>query len=77
MSAHRAALLEERLQLLELEAEAQRVALFATLATLEERRVLAWGSSLATLAARLLAIPRIRWLLLASLLARLRPGRRR
>ena len=73
MTLHRAALIAERLRLLEIEAEVQRASLVATLATFEDRRTLVWGTSLATMIGRLLAIPRIRWLVVATLLARLKP----
>ncbi|MFO7275414.1 MAG: hypothetical protein DIU56_000155 [Pseudomonadota bacterium] len=67
----------QRRRLLEIEAEMQRIALAATFAAWEERRVTAWAATLGTLALQLLAIPRIRWLLLASVLAKLKPRSRR
>jgi hypothetical protein len=64
--------LEQRLRLLEAEAGVQRAGLAATLASLEKRRALAWGGKAATLGFRLLATPRVRWLIAANVLARLK-----
>lgn len=68
--------LEERARLLELEADLQRAALAATFAQLQERRLLAIGSTLATWGWRLFAMPKIRWLVAATVLNKLR-GRHR
>jgi hypothetical protein len=69
----------ERIRLLELEAMLQRNELAATFAKWEKRKALAWGSTLASSLAgwgfKLFAQPRIRWLIVSSLFARLR-GRR-
>lgn len=66
----------QRRRLLEIEAEMQRIALAATFAAWEERRTVAWATTLGALALQLLAIPRIRWLVLASVLAKLKPRSR-
>ena len=63
---------ERRLLLLEAEAGVQRAALAATFASLEKRRALEWGGKAATWAYRLLATPRVRWLVAASVLSRLK-----
>jgi hypothetical protein len=63
---------EQRLKLLEAEAGIQRAELIATLAGLEKRRALAWGGKVATWGYRLLSVPRVRWLIAASVLARLK-----
>lgn len=68
-------LARERLQLLEMEAALQRASLAATLAKLEKRRALAWGGQAASWGARLLATPRVRWLLAAGLFSRLKRKR--
>jgi hypothetical protein len=65
-------LAEERLQLLEMEAGLQRAQLAATFATWEKRRALAWGGKVATWGMRLLATPKVRWLIAANVLARLK-----
>lgn len=73
MNARQAeALALERLQLLEVEAAVQRAALAATFVELQERGALAWGGRLAGWGFKLLAIPRVRWLITASVLSRLR-----
>jgi hypothetical protein len=69
------ATLEERLQLLEMEAAVQRASIAAGVASLSERRTLVWGATAAQLGMRLLAIPRVRWLIFGSVLAKLRRGR--
>lgn len=76
MSADRARYIARRRELLELEAEVQRAALAATFARLEQRRALSWATGAGRTAMRVLAMPRVRWLLLAALLRRLRSGRR-
>jgi hypothetical protein len=63
---------QQRLRLLEAEAGVQRAALAATLAGLEKRRALAWGGKVATLGFRLLSAPRVRWMIAAGVLARLK-----
>lgn len=71
----RAALLERRERLLELEARVQRATLIATLTTWERRRPLAWGAALGTAGVGLLRVPRLRRLLTSSLLSRLKRKR--
>lgn len=61
----------ERVRLLEIEATLQRAALAATFAELEERRALAWGGTVARWGFRVLARPRVRWLIATNLLSRL------
>jgi hypothetical protein len=67
--------LEERLQLLEMEAAVQRASIAAAVASVTERRSLVWGATAARLGMRLLAVPRVRWLILGSVLAKLRRRR--
>ncbi|HUN28150.1 MAG TPA: hypothetical protein VMU67_17770 [Steroidobacteraceae bacterium] len=78
MTAPRAHHLARRLELLELEAEVQRVALAARLAQfeqLEQRRPLAWlAGNGYKLLRTIVSNPRLRWLLVAAVLRRL--GRR-
>ena len=69
--------LEERGRLLEIEADLQRAALAVTFAQLQERRMLAWGSTLATWGWRVFSMPKVRWLVAASVLNRLRSRYRR
>ncbi len=69
--------LARRQELLALEAEVQRAALAATFAQWESKRALAWAGTLGTMAMRAMAIPRIRWLIIASVLARLKGKRNR
>lgn len=66
----RGARLARRLQLLELEAGVQRAALVATLEHWSRHPGVAAGSVLGSLGARLLRVPRLRWLLLATFLGR-------
>jgi hypothetical protein len=68
--------LEERLQLLEMEAAVQRASLAASVSALAERRTLVWGAAAARVGVRLLAVPRVRWLIFGSVLAKLRRRRR-
>jgi hypothetical protein len=63
---------EQRLRLLEAEASIQRAELAATLAGLEQRRALAWGGKVATWGWRVLSTPRVRWLIAANVLSRLK-----
>ena len=72
-----AAVLEERERLLQIEAGLQRATLAATFAKWQERRLLAVGSTLASWSWRLLAVPRIRWLVAGSVLAKFRGRSRR
>jgi hypothetical protein len=65
----------ERLRLLEMEAMLQRTELAATFAKWESRKGLAWGTTAAAWGLKLVAKPRIRWLIVTTLLARMR-GRR-
>lgn len=69
----------ERIRLLEMEATLQRAALGVTFSNWEKRRALAWGSTLAQWGYRLFATasPRLRWMVAASLLSRLRRRRSR
>ena len=67
----------ERIRLLEMEASLQRAALAVTFAKWEQRRALAWGGTLARWGFRLLGSPRLRWMVAANLLARLRRRRSR
>jgi hypothetical protein len=73
--ADRATQLAQRRQLLELEAELQRATLAATFETWRKRRALAWGTAIGTAGVGLLRVPRLRWLLFASLAARLKKFR--
>jgi len=75
VSADRSRHIARRRELLELEAEVQRAALAATFARLEQRRALSWAAGAGRTALRVLAMPRVRWLLLAALLRRFRSGR--
>ena len=75
MSAERSRHIARRRELLELEAEVQRAALAATFARLEQRRALSWAAGACRTALRVFAMPRVRWLLLAAVLRRLRSGR--
>ena len=70
-------MLDERARLLEIEAGLQRAALTATFANWHQRRLLTVGSTIASWSWRLLAVPRVRWLVAASVLARLRGRRKR
>jgi hypothetical protein len=65
----------ERLRLLEMEALLQRTELAATCAKWESRRAMAWGATAAAWGMKLVAQPQLRWLIVTTLLARLR-GRR-
>jgi hypothetical protein len=68
VSARRAHEIARRLELLELEAELQRLTLAATIAQYEQMRLLSWASGAGRLIARVLAAaPRVRWLLVATL----------
>jgi len=68
VSAKRAQEIARRLELLELEAELQRLTLAATLAHYGQLRLLSWASTAGRLAARVLAAaPRMRWMLIAAL----------
>jgi hypothetical protein len=71
-----ARLLAERERLLEIEAQLQRTALAATFTKWQEHRLLAVGSTLASWSWRLLSVPRVRWLVAGSILARLRKRRK-
>ena len=68
MSASRARYLARRQELLELEAEVQRAALAATFARWEQRRALGWAAGAGRTLFKVLATPRVRWVLLAALL---------
>ena len=73
--ADRAAQLAQRRRLLELEANLQRATLAATFETWRKRRALAWGTALGAAGVGLLRVPRLRWLLFASVAARLKKHR--
>jgi hypothetical protein len=77
MSRAEAQQLELRAQLLELEAQLQRATLAATLAEWEQARARSWLLGAARVAGHALSTPRMRWLLFATLLRRLRRGRPR
>jgi len=76
VSADRERYIARRRELLELEAEVQRAAVAATFARLEQRHGLSWAAGAARTAVRVLTSPRVRWLVLAAVLRRLRSGRR-
>jgi hypothetical protein len=61
-----------RMELLELEAGVQRAALLATIAQWEQKRALSYATGVGSMAVKLLKIPRVRWMLLASLLTKLK-----
>ena len=61
-----------RAELLELEAQVQRATLAATLKQWEQKKVLAYATGVGTLAMTLLRVPKIRWLLVGSVLAKFR-----
>lgn len=68
MNARRAQEIARRQELLELEAEVQRLTLAATLSHYEHMRVLSWASNAARIGLRVFAAaPRMRWLLLMTL----------
>jgi uncharacterized coiled-coil protein SlyX len=67
--------IDDRLQLLEMEAAVQRASIAASFAALTERRSLVWGAAAARFGLRLLAVPRVRWLIFGSVLAKLRRKR--
>jgi len=78
MSDRQSTLLAERRQLLEIEAQIQRATLAASLATLEERRSLAWGATLASTALKAFGgAPRLKWIVAASILNKFRNRRRK
>lgn len=72
----RARRLEEQERLLAMEADLQRATLAATFRKWQDRKLLAVGSTVASWAWRLMAVPKVRWLVAATVLSRLR-GRRR
>jgi len=72
VSASRARHIARRQELLELEAEVQRAALAATFARLEQRRAISWAAAAGRTLLRVLTMPRVRWLLVAAVLRRLR-----
>jgi hypothetical protein len=76
VSAKDAQTIARRRELLELEAQLQRVTLAATLAEWEDRRSLAWLAGAGRIGLRLLATPRVRWFVLAAVLRRLRRKRK-
>ena len=76
-SRQHAAELARRRELLELQAHVQRVTLAATLAEWEKKRSLEGLGQLARLGVKVLSTPRMRWLMLATVLRRLRRKLRR
>lgn len=68
--------LDARERLLAMEADLQRAMLSTTLHRWQEHKLLTLGSTVASWGWRLLAVPKVRWLVAASVLSRLR-GRRR
>jgi hypothetical protein len=68
VSARRARYIARRQELLELEAEVQRAALAARFARWERRRALGWAVGAGRTVFRVLADPRLRWLVLAALM---------
>jgi hypothetical protein len=72
----RARRLEEQERLLAMEADLQRATLAATFRKWQDRKLLAVGSTVASWAWRLMGVPKVRWLVAATVLSRLR-GRRR
>ena len=68
--------LDDRERLLAMEADLQRATLGATLRRWQEHKLLTIGSTVASWGWRLLSVPKVRWLVAASVLSRLR-GRRR
>lgn len=68
--------LDERERLLAIEAGLQRATLAATFQKWQERKLLAAGATLASWGWKLLAVPKVRWLVAASILAKLRSRRR-
>ena len=77
MSDRQAQAIERRLQLLELEAQLQRATLAATFAEWQDRRSLVWLTGAGRIALRMFATPRVRWLVLTTILRRLRRKRER
>jgi len=63
--------LARRFELLELQAQLQRVTLAATFSKWEEQRSAFWLGALARLALGLWSTPRVRWVFLAALAQRL------
>jgi hypothetical protein len=76
MSSTAARALEERARLLEIEAHLQRATLAATIEKWQERRLLGLATSVASLGWRLMSVPKVRWLVAAGILSRLK-GRAR
>lgn len=68
--------LEARERLLAMEADLQRAMLSTTLRRWQEHKLLTIGSTVASWGWRLFSVPKVRWLVAASVLSRLR-GRRR
>ncbi len=68
----RAAIIAERLTVLEMEAAVQRTTLAATLAQWQERRTLTWVMEGAKVASSLLASPTVKWVATALLMRVLR-----
>jgi hypothetical protein len=68
----RAAVIAQRLQILEVEAAIQRTTVAATLADWQQRRVLAWVAEAAKLAGGMLSTPTAKWVLTALVLRLIR-----
>jgi len=62
----------QRRKLLELEAQIQRATLASTLRTWEHSRALSWAAGAGSMALRLFAAPKLKWMLAAGLLSKLR-----
>jgi hypothetical protein len=77
VSSTAARVLEERARLLEIEATLQRATLAATFEKWQERRLLGLAASAASLGWRLMSIPKVRWLVAAGVLSRLKGRSRR
>jgi hypothetical protein len=71
MNEREAAILR-RAELLELEAQVQRATLAATLKQWEQKKMLTYATGVGSVALSLLRVPKIRWLLLGSVIAKIR-----
>jgi hypothetical protein len=68
----REAQIRKRAELLELEAEVQRATLVATLKQWEQHKALTYAAGIGSVAMNLIRVPRIRWLIIGSVLAKIR-----
>ena len=66
-----------RASLLELEAELQRATLAATLKQWEQQKMLTYATGVGTVAMSLLRVPKIRWLIIGSVLSKLRKKKKK